>query len=202
MFLIEESIFSYSSSLQPASAIRDFYFSTTPSQHFICAALCGGGVYLFVLVPSEVHVLLDFHKLFTGWNIKKDRKEDSDSCLSFHWEMQIVLFYVSSAFLISSPSLLPQEIPLSEILQVEQCRDYSNLAQGSNPHCFEIITATMVYYVGENNGSHYHSPALAASGVGMEVAQGWEKAIRQALMPVTPQPSVASAAGQGKDHSK
>uniref|UniRef100_A0A8C4DF06 protein kinase C n=1 Tax=Dicentrarchus labrax TaxID=13489 RepID=A0A8C4DF06_DICLA len=84
-----------------------------------------------------------------------------------------------------------KEIPLSEILQVEQSRDYSNLAQGSNPHCFEIITATMVYYVGENNCSHYHSPALAASGVGMEVAQGWEKAIRQALMPVTPQPSVA-----------
>uniref|UniRef100_A0A8C5N6C4 protein kinase C n=1 Tax=Gouania willdenowi TaxID=441366 RepID=A0A8C5N6C4_GOUWI len=95
-----------------------------------------------------------------------------------------------------------KEIPLSEILQVEQYKDYSNLAQGSNPHCFEIITATMVYYVGENNGSHYHSPALAASGVGMEVAQGWEKAIRQALMPVTPQPSVASAAGQGKDHKE
>ncbi|MEQ2212171.1 hypothetical protein XENOCAPTIV_026632, partial [Xenoophorus captivus] len=94
------------------------------------------------------------------------------------------------------------EIPLSEILQVELFRDYSNLAQGSNPHCFEIITATMVYYVGENNGSHYHSPALAASGVGVEVAQGWEKAIRQALMPVTPQPSVASAAGQGRDHRK
>uniref|UniRef100_A0A7N8Y964 Serine/threonine-protein kinase n=1 Tax=Mastacembelus armatus TaxID=205130 RepID=A0A7N8Y964_9TELE len=91
-----------------------------------------------------------------------------------------------------------KEIPLSEILQVEQSRDYSNLAQGSNPHCFEIITATMVYYVGENNGSHCHSPALAASGVGMEVAQGWEKAIRQALMPVTPQPSVAGAAGQAK----
>lgn len=96
----------------------------------------------------------------------------------------------------------PQEIPLSEILQVEQSGDYSNLAQGSNPHCFEIITSTMVYYVGENNCSPYHNPALAASGVGMEVAQGWEKAIRQALMPVTPQPSVASAAGQGRDHSK
>ncbi|KAK1894243.1 Serine/threonine-protein kinase D3 [Dissostichus eleginoides] len=95
-----------------------------------------------------------------------------------------------------------KEIPLSEILQVEQCRDYSNLAQGSNPHCFEVITATMVYYVGENNCSLYHSPALAASGVGMDVAQGWEKAIRQALMPVTPQPSVASAAGQGKDHKE
>lgn len=98
--------------------------------------------------------------------------------------------------------LFPKEIPLSEILQVEQSGDYSHLAQGSNPHCFEIITSTMVYYVGENNCSPYHNPALVASGVGMEVAQGWEKAIRQALMPVTPQPSVASAAGQGRDHSK
>uniref|UniRef100_A0A8C6T7Z6 Serine/threonine-protein kinase n=1 Tax=Neogobius melanostomus TaxID=47308 RepID=A0A8C6T7Z6_9GOBI len=89
-----------------------------------------------------------------------------------------------------------KEIPLSEILQVEPPRDYRNLAQGGNPHCFEIITATMVYYVGENNGNLYHSPALAASGVGLDVAQGWEKAIRQALMPVTPQPSVASGAGQ------
>uniref|UniRef100_A0A8C4ZPH1 Serine/threonine-protein kinase n=1 Tax=Gadus morhua TaxID=8049 RepID=A0A8C4ZPH1_GADMO len=77
-----------------------------------------------------------------------------------------------------------KEIPLSEILQVEPCRDYSQLAQGSNVHCFEIITSTMVYYVGENHGGHYHSPTLAASGVGPEVAQGWEKAIRQALMPV------------------
>uniref|UniRef100_A0A8C6T7K8 Serine/threonine-protein kinase n=1 Tax=Neogobius melanostomus TaxID=47308 RepID=A0A8C6T7K8_9GOBI len=95
-----------------------------------------------------------------------------------------------------------KEIPLSEILQVEPPRDYRNLAQGGNPHCFEIITATMVYYVGENNGNLYHSPALAASGVGLDVAQGWEKAIRQALMPVTPQPSVASGAGQGKDHKE
>uniref|UniRef100_A0A8C7XDV0 protein kinase C n=1 Tax=Oryzias sinensis TaxID=183150 RepID=A0A8C7XDV0_9TELE len=83
-----------------------------------------------------------------------------------------------------------KEIPLSEILQLEPFRDYTYLAPGGNPHCFEIITATMVYYVGENNGSHYYSPALAATGVGMEVAQGWEKAIRQALMPVTPQPSL------------
>lgn len=95
-----------------------------------------------------------------------------------------------------------QEIPLSEILQVTQPRDFSNVVQGSNPYCFEIITDTMVYFVGENNGSTHHSPVLAASGVGLDVAQGWEKAIRQALMPVTPQASVCTAAGQGKDHSK
>ncbi|XDV42662.1 hypothetical protein PO909_011281 [Leuciscus waleckii] len=94
-----------------------------------------------------------------------------------------------------------KEIPLSEILQVEVARDFSSLALGGNPHCFEVITATMVYYVGENTGGphlHIHNPALAAGGVGLEVAQGWERAIRQALMPVpvTPQPSVGAAAGQ------
>ncbi|GAA6096578.1 serine/threonine-protein kinase D3 isoform X2 [Tachysurus ichikawai] len=100
-----------------------------------------------------------------------------------------------------------KEIPLSEILQVEAARDFSSLAMGGNPHCFEIITATMVYFVGENTGGHHlhmHSPMLAASVVGLEVAQGWEMAIRQALMPVpvTPQPSVGAAAGQGKDHKE
>uniref|UniRef100_A0AAR2LHW1 Serine/threonine-protein kinase n=1 Tax=Pygocentrus nattereri TaxID=42514 RepID=A0AAR2LHW1_PYGNA len=93
-----------------------------------------------------------------------------------------------------------KEIPLSEILQVESARDFTSLAQGGNPHCFEIITDNMVYYVGENTGSLQPHPSLAASGVGMEVAQSWEKAIRQALMPVTPQPSVCSGPGQGKDH--
>uniref|UniRef100_A0A673JMW8 Serine/threonine-protein kinase n=1 Tax=Sinocyclocheilus rhinocerous TaxID=307959 RepID=A0A673JMW8_9TELE len=90
-----------------------------------------------------------------------------------------------------------KEIPLSEILQVEVAHDFSSLALGGNPHCFEVITATMVYYVGENTGGphlHIHNPALAAGGVGLEVAQGWERAIRQALMPVpvTPQPSVGA----------
>ncbi|XP_033873400.3 serine/threonine-protein kinase D3 isoform X1 [Acipenser ruthenus] len=95
-----------------------------------------------------------------------------------------------------------KEIPLSEILQVDSARDFTNLAQSSNPHCFEIITDTMVYYVGESSGGSYLNPVLAASGVGFEVAQSWERAIRQALMPVTPQASVGTAAGQGKDHKE
>lgn len=164
------------------------------------------------------HLWLDFVCFLClrciGWlcryhSVEKQKEMRAKKKLSgfylFIWETQNIISCVWLVFGLSCnlcPSILSQEIPLSEILQVEQSRDYSNLAQGSNPHCFEIITATMVYYVGENNCSHYHSPALAASGVGMEVAQGWEKAIRQALMPVTPQPSVASAVGQGKDHSK
>uniref|UniRef100_A0A4W3K7M8 Serine/threonine-protein kinase n=1 Tax=Callorhinchus milii TaxID=7868 RepID=A0A4W3K7M8_CALMI len=94
-----------------------------------------------------------------------------------------------------------KEIPLSEILQLDPSRDFTSLAQGSNPHCFEIITDTMVYYVGENLGGNYQNPALAASGVGIDVARSWEKAIRQALMPVTPQASVCTVAGQGKEHT-
>nr|XP_019967172.1 PREDICTED: serine/threonine-protein kinase D3-like [Paralichthys olivaceus] len=95
-----------------------------------------------------------------------------------------------------------KEIPLSEILQVEPEKDFSSLPPGSNPHCFEVTTANMVYYVGENNGGLYHNPVLAASGVGRDVGQSWEKAIRHALMPVTPKASVGTGPGKGKDHSE
>ncbi|XP_074142698.1 serine/threonine-protein kinase D3 isoform X2 [Sminthopsis crassicaudata] len=95
-----------------------------------------------------------------------------------------------------------KEIPLSEILRVSPPQDLSHISHGSNPHCFEIITDTMVYFVGENNGGSCHSPMLAATGVGLDVAQSWEKAIRQALMPVTPQASICTSPGQGKDHNE
>uniref|UniRef100_A0A8C4FFN4 Serine/threonine-protein kinase n=1 Tax=Dicentrarchus labrax TaxID=13489 RepID=A0A8C4FFN4_DICLA len=85
-----------------------------------------------------------------------------------------------------------KEIPLSEILQVEPAQDFGSLPQGSNPHCFEVITDNMVYYVGENNGGLHHNPVLAATGVGRDVGQSWEKAIRQAMMPVTPKASVCT----------
>uniref|UniRef100_A0A3B4Y7J8 Protein kinase D1 n=1 Tax=Seriola lalandi dorsalis TaxID=1841481 RepID=A0A3B4Y7J8_SERLL len=43
-----------------------------------------------------------------------------------------------------------QEIPLSEILSLEPAQTFSLLPDGANPHCFEIATASLVYYVGEN----------------------------------------------------
>lgn len=97
--------------------------------------------------------------------------------------------------------LCVQEIPLSEILQVEPAQDFSHLPLASNPHCFELITSIMVYYVGEDKGS-LHNPALAASGIGREVGRSWESSIRQAMMPVTPKASVGSGLGQAKEHSE
>lgn len=103
----------------------------------------------------------------------------------------------------SSPLLsLPQEIPLCEILRVEAALDPGGLPGGANPPCFQVITAHVVYYVGED-GPHQHNPVLAPSGAGREVGRSWEKAVRQAMMPVTPKASGGGAGpGQGRDHSE
>lgn len=55
------------------------------------------------------------------------------------------------------------------------------------PHVFEIRIPNMIYYVGEDQGSVVVS---TESGKGLEQAQHWEHAIRQALMPVTPTTSI------------
>lgn len=94
-----------------------------------------------------------------------------------------------------------QEVPLSEILQVEPARDFSRLPQAGSPHCFELLTAAMVYFVGEDGGG-VHNPVLAASGIGREVGRSWERSIRQAMMPVTPKASLGSGLSHGKEHSE
>lgn len=73
-----------------------------------------------------------------------------------------------------------KEIPLSEVLAVEPAQNFSFVPPGTNPHCFEIITANVTYFVGETPGGAPGGP----SGQGTEAVRGWETAIRQALMPV------------------
>lgn len=77
-----------------------------------------------------------------------------------------------------------KEIPLAEILAV----DSAKIPQGDVMHCFEIRTANIDYFVGEDPlyGRRDSSVALppADSGVGAHLAKSWETSIRQALMPV------------------
>ncbi|XP_060684361.1 serine/threonine-protein kinase D1 [Hemiscyllium ocellatum] len=85
-----------------------------------------------------------------------------------------------------------KEIPLSEILSLEPGKNFNLLPCGANPHCFEITTASMVYFVGENLTNHLSSPehsSVLTGGTGVDVAQMWELAIQHALMPVIPKGS-------------
>lgn len=109
-----------------------------------------------------------------------------------------------------------QEIPLSEILEVRPAGNFTLVPPGTNPHCFELITGTMCYFVGEDPNSLPSltsskpqtlpptppSPSQVApnSGIGREVAKAWESAIRQALMPVIFQD--APPAAGNTTHSK
>ncbi|KAM6969363.1 serine/threonine-protein kinase D1 isoform 1-T1 [Tautogolabrus adspersus] len=79
-----------------------------------------------------------------------------------------------------------KEIPLSEILSLEAAQTLSLLPEGANPHCFEIATASLVYYVGENlqrAESSVSGSNILVSGVGQDVSRMWEMAIQHALMP-------------------
>ncbi|KAL4659633.1 serine/threonine-protein kinase D2-like [Arapaima gigas] len=100
-----------------------------------------------------------------------------------------------------------KEIPLSEILEVRPASDFALVLPATSPHCFEIVTSSICYFVGEETSPCHTSPptcfpASSApppepptspsplddvapnSGVGRDTARVWENAIRQALMPV------------------
>uniref|UniRef100_A0A8D3CAC4 Serine/threonine-protein kinase n=1 Tax=Scophthalmus maximus TaxID=52904 RepID=A0A8D3CAC4_SCOMX len=92
-----------------------------------------------------------------------------------------------------------KEIPLSEILSLEPVQTAAPLPDGANPHCFEIATVTLVYYVGENllrAGSSASGSSVLVSGVGPDVARMWEMAIQHALMP-----AVSTGVSHSSHHS-
>eukprot|EP00095_Tigriopus_kingsejongensis_P005671 maker-scaffold377_size191454-snap-gene-0.32 protein:Tk05671 transcript:maker-scaffold377_size191454-snap-gene-0.32-mRNA-1 annotation:"serine threonine-protein kinase d1" len=82
-----------------------------------------------------------------------------------------------------------KEIPLSEILAVENTQ--KNSGSEAN-HCFEIRTANVDYFVGEPSLNGRQDSELA-----IELAQQWEIAIRQALMPVQTGAAGSGASGLG-----
>lgn len=92
---------------------------------------------------------------------------------------------------------------MSEILSLEPAKTFTLLPQGANPHCFEISTANIVFYVGENIDNLSSIPlnnSVISSGVGIDVARMWEMAIQHALMPVIPK---GASTGSGPSlHSK
>ncbi|XP_059475942.1 serine/threonine-protein kinase D1 isoform X2 [Neocloeon triangulifer] len=90
-----------------------------------------------------------------------------------------------------------KEMPLSEILAIETAK----IMHGEFMHCFELRTANVDYYVGED--PLFTAPGTsmppADSGIGSHVARSWETSIRQALMPVTSQASNLSESSSGSE---
>ncbi|XP_071833350.1 serine/threonine-protein kinase D3-like isoform X2 [Apostichopus japonicus] len=96
-----------------------------------------------------------------------------------------------------------KEVPLSEVLLVKTAKVTRD---GDIPnHCFEIQTARTTYFVGERELSGVRKDDLHGeeepSYVGPHIAKQWENKIRQALMPVTPQQSTASAGSSSSPSS-
>ncbi|KTF82273.1 hypothetical protein cypCar_00030108 [Cyprinus carpio] len=110
-------------------------------------------------------------------------------------------YHSGFSFQIRPLNLLQQEIPLSEVLSLEPAKTFNLLPEGANPHCFEIATASLVYYVGENltradRGTPGYGSSVLISGVGQDVARMWEMAIQHSLMPV-----IAKGISHGGHHS-
>uniref|UniRef100_A0AC35TUZ9 Protein kinase C n=1 Tax=Rhabditophanes sp. KR3021 TaxID=114890 RepID=A0AC35TUZ9_9BILA len=86
------------------------------------------------------------------------------------------------------------EIPLSDILEVNIV-DSENI-QTEPSHTFQIVTQNMNYYasaVPNVPNDKYTSTAAKVIQVAIENAAAWSAAIRQALMPITPQSSTKSS---------
>lgn len=90
---------------------------------------------------------------------------------------------------------LLQEIPLNSISSIEPAKLQHGPDYSWAPHVFEIhTTGGLTYCVGEDlTYGHQDSNIVTSpeSGSGLEQARHWEQALRQALMPVTPQSSNA-----------
>ncbi|EDS27945.1 serine/threonine-protein kinase D3 [Culex quinquefasciatus] len=94
-----------------------------------------------------------------------------------------------------------REIPLNEILTVDPARNL----QSEVLHCFEIRTANVDYFVGQDPLYNLKEgdPMLALpppdSGIGAYLAKSWETAIKQALMPVTSGTRTESASSEPEE---
>ncbi|XP_061828801.2 serine/threonine-protein kinase D2 isoform X1 [Nerophis lumbriciformis] len=138
----------------------------------------------------------------TGWMVHYNNKDPLRRRLYWHLDSKCIILFQNN-----TSNKYHKEIPLSEILEVRPAGNFTLVPPRTNPHCFEIITGTMCYFVGEDPNTlpplvpqqtvpqTPPSPSQVApnSGVGREVAKAWEAAIRQALMPVifqdAPQPA-------------
>ncbi|XP_037046923.1 serine/threonine-protein kinase D3 isoform X2 [Bradysia coprophila] len=116
-----------------------------------------------------------------GWLVHFTNKEKPVKRHYWRLDSKAITMFVSD-----QGSKYYKEIPLNEILTVDTARNLS----GNEAHCFQIRTANIDYYVGQDPLLTYKAgePLVLPppdSGIGAHLAKSWETAIRQAMMPVT-----------------
>lgn len=116
-----------------------------------------------------------------GWLVHFTNKEKPVKRHYWRLDSKAITMFVSD-----QGSKYYKEVPLNEILTVDTARNLS----GNEAHCFQIRTANIDYYVGQDPLLTYKAgePLVLPppdSGIGAHLAKSWETAIRQALMPVT-----------------
>lgn len=122
------------------------------------------------------------HAMKEGWLVHFTSKEKGVKRHYWRLDSKAITLYISD-----QGSKYYKEIPLNEILAVETAKTL----KGDVLHCFEIRTANVDYFVGQDplyalkDGEPMLSLPPPDSGVGAYLAKSWETAIRQALMPVT-----------------
>lgn len=135
-----------------------------------------------------------------GWMVHFTNKDTMRKRHYWRLDTKSLTFFQSE-----SSSKYYKEIPLSEILSVDIASQPYARESGKVMHCFEMKTANVSYYVGEdpNFGLKSDSPKILPppeSGIGVHLAKSWERSIRQALMPVTPQSTVHTTITQQNTH--
>ncbi|XP_055879880.1 serine/threonine-protein kinase D1-like isoform X5 [Biomphalaria glabrata] len=124
-----------------------------------------------------------------GWMVHFTDKENTRKRHYWRLDPKVIVMYSDE-----KTTRYFKKIDLSSITSVDSAK---NKAQDFSrcPHVFEMSTGSIVYYVGEdpNCGQESNLVVNPESGIGLEQAKHWESAIRQALMPVTPQSSIGNA---------
>ncbi|XP_071447590.1 serine/threonine-protein kinase D3 [Hetaerina americana] len=174
---------------------RDFDGDESIKRDRAMSAIPSNNIPLMRIVQSVKHTKRRGSKVIKeGWMVHSTNKDRMRK--RHYWRLDTKSL---TLFQSETGSKYYKEIPLSEILAVEPART-SGGSGGEMVHCFELRTATVDYFVGEKEegagvdvgGGGGQPPE---SGVGLQLAMGWEGAIRRALMPVHSSSSSTVAAG-------
>ena len=117
-----------------------------------------------------------------GWLVHFTNKDKTVKRHYWRLDSKAITLFVSD-----QGSKYSREIPLNEILTIDTARNL----QSDVLHCFEIRTANVDFFVGQDplynlkEGEPMLSLPPPDSGVGAYLAKSWETAVRQALMPVS-----------------